>query len=138
MQTSRLLRGGFWDTAQLVPIRNFITASGKEWTYNFVNGQSFIDIEIEPNKVNTPVGVEEIVLAADRAPERARLEVSPTIYTLGDSTVKSYTFDETPMSGWGQVFDNMFRFEQSECRLTIRWVDVRSRVLIRKAGLTIF
>lgn len=107
MQTSRLLKGGFWDTAKLVPIRNFISASGKEWTYNFVNGQSFIDIEIEPNKVNTPVGVQEIVLTPI-APQTRAAGSLPTIYTLGDSTVKSYTFDETPMSGWGQVFDNMF------------------------------
>lgn len=107
MQTSRLLKGGFWDTAKLVPIRNFISASGKEWTYNFVNGRSFIDIEIEPNKVNTPVGVQEIVLTPI-APQTRPAGSLPTIFTLGDSTVKSYTFDETPMSGWGQVFDNMF------------------------------
>jgi len=107
MQTSRILRGGFWDVAKLVPIRNFITASGNEWTYNFVNGQSFIDIEIEPNKVNTPVGVQEIVLTPI-APQPRPAGTLPTIFTLGDSTVKSYTFDETPMSGWGQVFDNMF------------------------------
>ncbi|MBD0384053.1 S-layer homology domain-containing protein [Paenibacillus sp. WST5] len=107
MQTSRLLKGGYWDTAKLVPIRNFITASGKEWTYNFVSGRSFIDIEIEPNKVNTPVGVQEIVLTPI-APQTRTAGSLPTIYTLGDSTVKSYTFDETPMSGWGQVFDNMF------------------------------
>ncbi|MDQ0871556.1 pectin methylesterase-like acyl-CoA thioesterase/lysophospholipase L1-like esterase [Paenibacillus sp. V4I3] len=107
MQTSRLLKGGYWDTAKLVPIRNFITASGKEWTYNFINGRSFIDIEIEPNKTNTPVGVQEIVLTPI-APQTRAAGSLPTIYTLGDSTVKSYTFDETPMSGWGQVFDNMF------------------------------
>lgn len=107
MQTSRILKSGFWDSAKLVPIRNFITASGNEWTYNYVNGQNFIDIEIEPNKVNTPVGVQEIVLKPI-APQPRQAGTLPTIFTLGDSTVKSYTFDETPMSGWGQVFDNMF------------------------------
>lgn len=111
MQTSRILKGGFWDAAKLVPISNFITASGNEWTYNYVNGQNFIDIEIEPNKVNTPVGVQEIVLTPI-APQPRQAGSLPTIFTLGDSTVKSYTFDETPMSGWGQVFDNMFDLSQ--------------------------
>jgi lysophospholipase L1-like esterase len=36
----------------------------------------------------------------------------PTIFTLGDSTVKSYTFAEAPMCGWGQVFDNLFDFSK--------------------------
>jgi pectin methylesterase-like acyl-CoA thioesterase/lysophospholipase L1-like esterase len=107
MQTSRILKGGFWDTARLVPIRNFISASGKEWIYNFVNGGNFMDIEIEPNKLNTPVGIQEIVLTPI-APQPRPAGSLPTIYTLGDSTVKSYTFDETPMNGWGQVLDNMF------------------------------
>ncbi|MCZ8522481.1 MULTISPECIES: GDSL-type esterase/lipase family protein [Paenibacillus] len=107
MQTSRLLKGGFWDAAKLVPMKYTAAASGKEWTYTYVNGRDYLDIEIEPNKVNTPVGIEEIVLQP--IPQQRRAAGSlPTIFTLGDSTVKSYTFDEAPMSGWGQIIDTMF------------------------------
>ncbi|QYR22257.1 hypothetical protein KZ483_04465 [Paenibacillus sp. sptzw28] len=107
METSRLLRGGAWDAAKLVPKKVIATALGKEWTYTYVNGRDYLDIEIEPNKVNTPVGVEEIVLQPI-LPQQREDGSLPTIFTLGDSTVKSYTFDETPMSGWGQVIDAMF------------------------------
>lgn len=107
MQSSRILKGGYWDSASLVPINTFISASGNEWTYKFVNGRNFIDVEIEPGKVNTPVGVQEIVLTPIAAQQRPAGSL-PTVFTLGDSTVKSYTFDEAPMSGWGQMFDKLF------------------------------
>ncbi|WP_426445484.1 GDSL-type esterase/lipase family protein [Paenibacillus sp. S-38] len=107
MQTSRLLKGGFWDAAKLVPIQHTASAIGKEWTYTYVNGRNYLDIEIEPNKAGTPVGIEEIVLKP--LPQQRRASGAlPAVFTLGDSTVKSYTFDEAPMSGWGQVFDSLF------------------------------
>jgi lysophospholipase L1-like esterase len=84
-----------------------VSVQGKEWAYRYVNGRDFIDIEIEPKVPNTPVGVEEIVITPI-APQARPAGVLPAIYTLGDSTVKSYTFDEAPMSGWGQVFDKLF------------------------------
>lgn len=113
MQTSRLLKGGFWDAAKLVPIKHTAAAASKEWTYTYVNGRDYLDIEIEPNKVNTPVGIEEIVLKP--LPKQLRAAGTlPTVFTLGDSTVKSYTFDEAPMSGWGQVFDNLFNREKAK------------------------
>jgi len=107
MQASRLAPGVFWDAASLLPNRTVISAQGRQWSYRYVNGRGFIDIEIEPKRTGTPVGVEDIVLTpiAPQAREAGRL---PTIYTLGDSTVKSYTFDEAPMSGWGQVVDKLF------------------------------
>lgn len=111
MQAERILKGGFWDAARLVPIRNTAAAKGKEWTYKYVNVQGFIDIEIEPKKENVPVGVEEIVLRYI-APEARLGGMLPTIYILGDSTAKSYTFDEAPMSSWGQVFHNMFDLDK--------------------------
>ncbi|KRE35250.1 GDSL-type esterase/lipase family protein [Paenibacillus sp. Soil522] len=111
MQTSRLLKGGFWDAAKLVPIKYTAAARGKEWTYKYVNGRDYLDIEIEPNKINTPVGIEEIILQP--IPPQQREDGSlPTIFLLGDSTVKSYTFDETPMSGWGQIIDSMFNLRK--------------------------
>ncbi|MFZ6765603.1 GDSL-type esterase/lipase family protein [Undibacterium sp. Di26W] len=107
MQASRLTSSTFWDAAGLLPNLTRITTSGKDWSYRYVNGQQFIDIEIEPKKLNTPVGVEEIIITP--IPAQARpANVLPTIYTLGDSTMKSYTFDEAPMSGWGQVFGQLF------------------------------
>ncbi|MFC5463050.1 GDSL-type esterase/lipase family protein [Massilia niabensis] len=107
MQASRLAPGVFWDAASLLPNRTTVSAQGREWAYRYVNGRDFIDIEIEPKQPGVPVGVEEIVLTPI-APQPRPAGVLPAIYTLGDSTVKSYTFDEAPMSGWGQVFDKLF------------------------------
>jgi len=107
MQTSRLLKPGFWDAAQLLPNRTPMTVEGRDWRTRYVNGQDFIDIEVEPNRAGVAVGIEAITLTP--IPTRARpADVLPAVFTLGDSTVKSYTFDEAPMSGWGQVFDNLF------------------------------
>ncbi len=107
MQTSRLLAPVFWDAAGLMPNRTRATAQGHEWSYRYVNGREFIDIEIEPKKAGVPVGVGGIVLTPI-APQARPAGTPPVLYTLGDSTVKSYTFDEAPMSGWGQVFDSLF------------------------------
>ncbi len=107
MQASRLAPGVFWDAAGLLPNRTTVSTQGREWSYRYVNGRDVIDIEIEPKRPDTPVGVEEIVLTPI-APTARPAGVLPAIYTLGDSTVKSYTFDEAPMSGWGQVFDQLF------------------------------
>lgn len=107
MQASRLTPGVFWDAASLLPNRTTHAMEGRQWSYRYVNGRDFIDIEIEPTRVNTPVGIEEIVITP--VPAQARpAGILPAMYTLGDSTVKSYTFDEAPMSGWGQVFDKLF------------------------------
>lgn len=111
MQTSRLLKAGYWDAAKLVPMKYTISATGKEWTYTYANGRDYLDIEIEPNKINTPVGIEEIVLQPI-APRMRADETLPTMYILGDSTVKSYTFDEAPMSSWGQIIDSMFHLNK--------------------------
>lgn len=107
MQTSRLNPGTFWDAASLLPNRSTVTAQGNEWSYRYVNGRDFIDVEIEPKRPGVPVGVAQIVLEPIAVQPRPA-GVLPAIYTLGDSTVKSYTFDEAPMSGWGQVFDKLF------------------------------
>ena len=107
MQASRLAPGVFWDAAGLLPNRTTVSTQGKQWSYRYVNGRDFLDIEIEPKRTGVPVGIEEIVLTPI-APQARPAKVLPAIYTLGDSTVKSYTFDEAPMSGWGQVFDKLF------------------------------
>ncbi|MEW6763425.1 MAG: GDSL-type esterase/lipase family protein [Pseudomonadota bacterium] len=107
MQASRLAPGVFWDAASLLPNRTTVSTEGRQWRYRYVNGRGFIDIEVEPKHPDTAVGIEEIALEPIAPQERAAGEL-PTIFTLGDSTVKSYTFDEAPMSGWGQVFDKLF------------------------------
>ncbi|TWI49798.1 lysophospholipase L1-like esterase [Pseudoduganella flava] len=107
MQTSRLLAPVFWDAASLLPNRTRMQAQGREWEYRYVNGRGVIDIEIEPKRAGTPVGIAAITLTPLAPQPRAAGEL-PTLFTLGDSTVKSYTFDEAPMSGWGQVFDRLF------------------------------
>lgn len=107
MQTSRLLAPTFWDAASLLPNKTPMTAQGREWRYRYVNGRDYIDIEVEPKQAGIPVGLSEITLTPI-APQQRPAGALPAIYTLGDSTVKSYTFDEAPMSGWGQVFDQLF------------------------------
>jgi lysophospholipase L1-like esterase len=107
MQTSRLLKPGFWDAAALLPNRTLMRVDGHGWRYRYVNGQDFIEVEVEPNRTGTPVGIEEITITPV-APQERPDGVLPAVFTLGDSTVKSYTFAEAPMSGWGQVFDQLF------------------------------
>ncbi|KQV82586.1 hypothetical protein ASD15_11380 [Massilia sp. Root351] len=107
MQTSRLTAPVFWDAAGLMPNHTRMTVAGRDWSYRYVNGREFIDIEIEPRRAGVAVGLSEIVLTP--IPPRQRPAATlPAIFTLGDSTVKSYTFDEAPMSGWGQVLDQLF------------------------------
>jgi lysophospholipase L1-like esterase len=107
MHAGRLIDGGFWDAAGLVPVRMSAEAKGKEWFFCYVNGRDYIDVEVEPKRTGIPVGLNKIVVKPVRPnvpPERS----PPTVYLLGDSTVKSYTFDEAPMSGWGQIIGCMF------------------------------
>jgi lysophospholipase L1-like esterase len=114
MQTSRLLKPGTWDAAGLLPNRTPMTVDGREWRYRYVNGQDFIEIEVEPNAAGVPVGIASIALTPVALAARPASAL-PTLFTLGDSTVKSYTFDEAPMSGWGQVIDRLF--DQAALRL---------------------
>ncbi|WP_166243024.1 GDSL-type esterase/lipase family protein [Paenibacillus turpanensis] len=107
MQGTKLVQGGHWDAAKLVPVKHYAEANGNEWTFAFANGRSFIEIEIEPKHVGTPVGIQEIVLEPIALEPRESTEL-PTVFLLGDSTVKSYIFEEAPMSGWGQVIDRLF------------------------------
>lgn len=110
MQTTRIESNKFWDAAKLVPVKNIAKWEGNVWSFNFATGLPYIDIEIEPKKANTDVGVKSIKIVPIEAAERT--EGKPTIFTLGDSTVKSYIFEEAPMCGWGQVFDRLFDLDK--------------------------
>jgi lysophospholipase L1-like esterase len=107
MQAGRILEGGHWDAAKLIPVKYPAVMSGNEWSYRYCNGREYLDIEIEPRTTGVPVGLEEIVLRPISSEVRTE-EEAPTIFLLGDSTMKSYTFEEAPMSGWGQVIPRLF------------------------------
>ncbi len=107
MQSTRIEKGGAWDAAGLVEIKNYAKWDGNTWSYNYANGLDFIDIEIEPKKAYKEVGIKNIKLTPIEIYERSSSE-KPTIFTVGDSTVKTYTYNEAPMCGWGQVFDDLF------------------------------
>jgi len=111
LQTSRLLSTAYWDAASLLPHRNRMRVQGRDWHYRHVNGRGFIDIEVEPRRRGVAVGLEEIELLP-LPPEPRADGALPTLFTLGDSTMKTYTFDEAPMSGWGQVLGRLFDAEQ--------------------------
>lgn len=115
MHPGRLLDKGYWDAAGLVPIRHHASRSTSSteqlWRCHYVNGRNFLDIEIEPTQPDSAVGIREIRITALPLPERPA-GVLPAVYTLGDSTVKSYTFEEAPLCGWGQVFDDLFDLDR--------------------------
>lgn len=75
------------------------------WSFDYCTGRSFVDIEVEPKSVGNPVVLKSIKITPIPIREQ---EDKPTVYLLGDSTLKSYLFEEAPMSGWGQVFDRLF------------------------------
>lgn len=107
MHGQRLLQDGYWDAAKLLPIRFKAEAAGSEWTYTYVNGFNAIEVELEPTEIGVPVGLAEIALEPLHPQTREEGRV-PNLFILGDSTVKTYTFDEAPMSGWGQIIGSLF------------------------------
>jgi lysophospholipase L1-like esterase len=110
---NRILGSGYWDSGKNVKIQNHARWSDKDtWNYNFVSAQGYLEIEIEPKTLPTvenpvTVGVAGITLTKKGNNIRKEGEL-PTIYVLGDSTQKSYTFEEAAMSGWGQIISRMF------------------------------
>ncbi len=110
MQTTRIETNKFWDAAKLVPVKNVAEWDGNVWSFNFVTGLPFIDIEIEPKVANKDVGVKYIKVTP--IPVKEKGDENTTVFTLGDSTVKSYIFEEAPMCGWGQVFDRLFDLDK--------------------------
>lgn len=113
MQAARVDTNEYWDAAKLVPVKNKGTWNENIWSFNYANGMDYIDIEIEPLKANNEIGVVNISVTPISVRKKAEGEKT-TVYTLGDSTLKSYTFDEAPMSGWGQVFDRLFDLEKAD------------------------
>lgn len=104
-QTSRIENTKQWDAASLVKNQHLAKWNGNVWSFDYCTGRSFIDIEVEPKSVGNPVVLKSIKITPIPVREQ---EDKPTVYLLGDSTLKSYLFEEAPMSGWGQVFDRLF------------------------------
>lgn len=109
MEAGRLTGTNTWDNAGLVKRTVSAVWAENKWSYDFATGEDFVEIEIEPSKAPTAaapqtVGVKSIKLtplAVNVAGDK------PTIHILGDSTQKTYTFNET-ISSWGQTLYNYF------------------------------
>lgn len=119
MNGSRLKEEGYWDAARKIPKKVVAKQTSQHWEYDFVSGADYLEIEIEPNfptaqkpsNVISTIGIKEITIEEIRPLERTE---KPSIYLLGDSTVKSYIYEEGIMSGWGQVFGDFFDKEKIE------------------------
>lgn len=104
MQTYRIENSPYWDAAKKVPNLHPAKWEGNVWSFDYANGRDFIDIEIEAKEINKPVTLKTIKIT----PVENKSSKKPSVYLLGDSTLKSYLFEEAPMCGWGQVFDRLF------------------------------
>lgn len=117
MNGRRLLEDGHWDAARKIPKTAVATIKDKVWEFDFVTGRDLIEVEVEPDlctlccpsNITSTVGIKEITLTKK---EISAPNAKPTVYLLGDSTVKSYIFEEGIMSGWGQVIGDFFDGEK--------------------------
>ena len=110
MQGSRLMGSSPWDDAGNVAKTGKAVWTGNTWSYDYVAPSGHIEVEIEPAAASGgTVGVKSIeIVPLEKTSSRQK----PGIFFLGDSTVKEYTFAESPMSGWGQILDDMFDSEK--------------------------
>ena len=104
MHPERIAQGGYWDAGKLVPVKNVAVWEENVWRYSYVNAASYVDISLEPLQPDMVIGLREVHI---RKHECGKNSAIPSIFILGDSTAKSYVFEEAPMSGWGQLFDRM-------------------------------
>lgn len=130
MHPLKLLEEGFWDAAKQIPIRDPARWEGAVWQYQYVTGRGFVEIAVEPRRPDEKVTVRRISIWAEEPNwigqeridkerigqeqiEWEQIEGKPTgnpvvsVFLLGDSTVKSYIFEEAPMNGWGQIFGRL-------------------------------
>lgn len=105
MHPEQIAQNGYWDAAQQIPRVHMAALKDNVWSYDYVCGRSFMELEVEPAAPEGTVTVGRICISP-LAPSSPR--PLPTIYTLGDSTVKSYIYEENIMSAWGQIFDDFF------------------------------
>ncbi len=103
MQSARMATA-YWDAAKLVANQHKAEWIDNIWSFDYADGTGYIDVEIEPKSCGVPVVLKSIRITSV---DKSKAD-KPTVYLLGDSTLKSYTFEEAPMCGWGQVFDRLF------------------------------
>lgn len=109
MNAGNLTGTNNWDNAREVPRTVSAKWDGNVWSYDFATGEKFIEIEVEPSVLPTAdkpqtVGIKSIKVAPIPVGEPGD---KPTIHIIGDSTQKTYTFNET-ISSWGQTLGNYF------------------------------
>lgn len=109
MNPHQISQGGYWDAAQLIPRVHIASLTENVWSFDYVCGQNFMELEAEPAAPDGIITVRKICVSPLPAASPRSL---PTLYTLGDSTVKSYIYEENLMSAWGQIFDDLFDREQ--------------------------
>lgn len=113
MQASRITSSSYWDSAKKVPVQHYAKwTDSTTWTYDYVTGEPFIEFEIEPTALatstsNKTVGVKSISIEKLENNTVSEGDI-PSVYVMGDSTEKTYTFEEAGMSGWGQIIGTMF------------------------------
>ncbi len=111
MDSSRLTSSNPWDTAGHVA-RTAIAKwdeTATTWSYDFATGDKFVELDIEPTTLPTAEKPQTVtVKSISITPiEKAAAGDKPTIHILGDSTQKTYTFNET-ISSWGQTLYKYF------------------------------
>lgn len=106
MNAEQIALKTFWDAAMLIPRIHTAGFTGNVWTYDYINTRDYLEIEIEPACPEREVSLSSIRVSS--LPARTGPSRTPAIFTLGDSTVKSYIYEENLMSGWGQIFDDFF------------------------------
>lgn len=110
MQATRVNTTEFWDAAHKVSNKHIGKWENNVYSLDYANGNDFIDIEIEPLNLGKAVVLQYIKVIPI---ENSKTD-KHTIYLLGDSTLKSYLFEEAPMCGWGQVFYRLFDKDKIE------------------------
>lgn len=113
MQAGRLTGTSAWDSAGLVSRNSSaVWTDANTWKYDLVTGVPYIEIEVEPKtQAGGTVGIESFEVTKFSNNQKAPGD-KPTVFVLGDSTQKTYAFDEFSMSGWGQIINKMFDLSQ--------------------------
>lgn len=105
MQATRVNSTEYWDAAKEISNLHMGKWDNNVYSLDYANGSNgFIDIEVEPLSMGKPAVLQFVKIT----PVENNTTDKNTIYLLGDSTLKSYLFEEAPMCGWGQVFDRLF------------------------------
>ncbi len=109
MDASRLTGTAAWDTAGHVARTASASWNENTWSYDFATGDSFVELDIEPTTLPTTEKPQTVTVQSIKITPIAAQAAGdkPTIHILGDSTQKTYTFNET-ISSWGQTLYKYF------------------------------